>query len=181
MLFARRPVTRVSAAIGTVLAVVAVLFLTVDSGSRAHASATLTQVSSFGSNPGALQMYDYVPTSAAANAPLVVAMHGCTQQASDYYNDSGWPKYADLWGFDLVFPQQTSSNNSTECFDWFTASDDARGAGEAASILQMVTSVTPSRTLWNSGGFCVATWRPGGRGRLLNSAIVDSTIPAPRF
>ena len=151
MLFARRPITRVSTAIGTALAVVAALFLTVDSGSRAHASATLTQISSFGSNPGALQMFDYVPAAVSANAPLVVAMHGCTQQASDYYNDSGWPKYADLWGFYLVFPQQTSSNNSTDCFDWFTASDDSRGAGEAESIIQMVQymqahySVDPKR------------------------------------
>src|SRR6516165_8638914 len=49
------------------------------------------------------------------------------------------------------------------------------------SIRQTVTSVTPSRTLWSCGGFCVATWRPGGRGRVINSAIADSTIPAPRF
>jgi poly(3-hydroxybutyrate) depolymerase len=93
--------------------------LTTATHAQANTS-TLTQVSSFGSNPGSIQMYDYVPTSAGSNAPLVVALHGCTQTATDYYNDSGWPQYADQWGFDVVLPQQTSSNNSEECFDWFT-------------------------------------------------------------
>ncbi|HTR91417.1 MAG TPA: PHB depolymerase family esterase [Trebonia sp.] len=111
--------------------------LTTATHAQANTS-TLTAVSSFGSNPGSIQMYDYVPTSAGGNAPLVVALHGCTQTATDYYNDSGWPQYADQWGFDVVFPQQTSSNNSEECFDWFTPSDDSRGNGEAESIMQMV-------------------------------------------
>ncbi len=133
----RRPI-RASGALAVVLAVLTALLLATGSGQRAQAAGSLTQVSNFGSNPGALQMYDYVPATAQPNAPLVVALHGCTQQASDYYNDSGWPKYADLWGFDLVFPQQTSANNSLECFDWFTSSDDTRGNGEAASIVQMV-------------------------------------------
>jgi poly(hydroxyalkanoate) depolymerase family esterase len=133
----RRPIRAICAA-AVVLAVLTAFLVALGSGQRARAAASLTQVSNFGSNPGALQMYDYVPTSAGTNAPLVVALHGCTQQAADYYNDSGWPKYADLWGFDVVFPQQTSANNSTECFDWFTSSDDTRGNGEAASIIQMV-------------------------------------------
>src|SRR6266516_8158842 len=49
-----------------------------------------------------------------------------------------------------------------------------------ASILQIVTSVTPSRMLWNSGGSSVATSKPAGRGRLISSSTVDSTMPAPK-
>lgn len=148
----KSPTMRAATAVGTVLAVLVALVYVLTNATPALANtSTLTQISSFGSNPGSLQMFDYVPTSASSDAPLVVAMHGCTQQAADYYNDSGWPKYADEWGFDLVFPQQTSSNNSEDCFDWFTASDDSRGAGEAASIIQMVDymeahySINPKR------------------------------------
>jgi len=104
----------------------------------AAAAATLTQVTSFGSNPGNLQMYSYVPTGLPAGAPLVVALHGCTQNATDYYDDSGWPQYANLWNFAIVFPQQQTSNNDLDCFDWYTSSDDSRGEGEAESIYQMV-------------------------------------------
>jgi poly(hydroxyalkanoate) depolymerase family esterase len=102
-------------------------------------AAGLTQVSSFGSNPGSLNMYSYVPAGLPSNAPLVVAMHGCTQSATDYYTNSGWAKYADLYKFALVFPEQPSLTNPiSKCFDWGTPSNDSRGQGEALSIYTMV-------------------------------------------
>ncbi|WUS96788.1 PHB depolymerase family esterase [Streptomyces sp. NBC_00708] len=104
----------------------------------AAAAAGLQQVTGFGSNPGNLQMYAYTPAGLPANAPLVVALHGCTQTADAYYTNSGWPKYADAWGFAVVFPQTTSANNALSCFGWFDPNEDTRGKGEAASIVQMV-------------------------------------------
>ncbi|MEU0563033.1 PHB depolymerase family esterase [Dactylosporangium sp. NPDC006015] len=101
-------------------------------------AASLTAVSSFGSNPGNLAMYSYRPDGLPANAPLVVAMHGCTQNATDYFTNAGWRKYADLWRFALVLPEQKSANNSSSCFNWFETGDTARGSGEALSVKQMV-------------------------------------------
>ncbi|MFD5327789.1 PHB depolymerase family esterase [Streptomyces sp. NPDC127092] len=101
-------------------------------------AAGLTQVTGFGSNPGNLSMYAYVPDGLPAGAPLVVALHGCTQSAGDYYANSGWPKFADRYGFALVFPQTGSANNANSCFNWFEPGDSARGQGEALSIRQMV-------------------------------------------
>jgi poly(3-hydroxybutyrate) depolymerase len=110
-------------AIATVAAVIAALFAA--TANSASAQATLTQVTSFGSNPGNLQMYSYVPTGLPSGAPLVVALHGCTQNATDYYDDSGWPQYASQWDFAVVFPQQQTSNNDLDCFDWYTSSADS--------------------------------------------------------
>lgn len=104
----------------------------------APAAAGLVQVTGFGSNPGNLQMFAYTPDGLAAGAPLVVALHGCTQSANAYHSSSGWPKYADLWGFDVVFPQTTSANNALSCFGWFDQAESTRGRGEAASVVQMV-------------------------------------------
>lgn len=118
--------------------------------SAAVATAGLTQVPRFGSNPGGLQMYAYVPATARASAPLVVALHGCTQNAAGYYQGPGWPKYADQWGFDLVFPQQTPAGNAAGCFDWWTPSDDRRGAGEAESIMQMIQYMQATHSISRS-------------------------------
>ena len=104
----------------------------------APAAAGLQQVTGFGSNPGNLQMFAYTPDGLAAGAPLVIALHGCTQSANAYYTNSGWPQYADAWGFDVVFPQTTSANQPLSCFSWFDPAEDTRGRGEAASIVQMV-------------------------------------------
>ncbi|AEW99076.1 esterase, PHB depolymerase family (plasmid) [Streptantibioticus cattleyicolor NRRL 8057 = DSM 46488] len=101
------------------------------------ADGTLRQITGFGSNPGNLQMYEYAPAGLPAGAPLVVALHGCTQSADDYYADSGWAKYADLWRFAVVLPQTTTANNLMSCFSWFDPAKDARGVGEAASVAQM--------------------------------------------
>ncbi|MFE7401625.1 PHB depolymerase family esterase [Streptomyces sp. NPDC057557] len=120
------------------LALVAATLSTVGAAPPAAAAGGLQQVTGFGTNPGNLQMYEYAPAGLPANAPLVIALHGCTQTANDYYTNSGWPKYADLWGFAVVFPQTTSANNPLSCFGWFDPAEDSRGKGEAASIVQMV-------------------------------------------
>ena len=99
---------------------------------------SLTQVTGFGSNPGALSMYKYVPTGLPAGAPVVVALHGCAQSASNYDAETGWILLADRWKFALVLPEQTTGNNSSRCFNWFEAGDISRGSGEALSIKQMV-------------------------------------------
>ena len=98
---------------------------------------SMTAVSGFGSNPGALTMYAYVPAGVPANAPLVVAMHGCTQSAADYVN-AGWNDLADEEKIYVVYPEQSSSNNVEKCFDWFQDEDATRDSGEALSIKQMV-------------------------------------------
>jgi poly(hydroxyalkanoate) depolymerase family esterase len=105
----------------------------------AHAASSLTQVTGFGANPGNLAMYSYVPQGLPQGAPLVVALHGCTQTATDYYDHSGWPQFADKWGFAVVFPQTSSANNSLSCFSWFDSTKDTRGHGEAASVAEMVS------------------------------------------
>ncbi|HTA61963.1 MAG TPA: PHB depolymerase family esterase [Bacteroidia bacterium] len=95
-------------------------------------------VSSFGTNPGNLNMYSYVPTGITGKAPLVVVMHGCTQNAITVATQSGWNTLADRHKFFVMYPEQNSANNSSTCFNWFVQGDENRNQGEAYSIKQMV-------------------------------------------
>lgn len=101
-------------------------------------AAGLTEITGFGTDPGNLSMYAYAPDGLPAEAPVVVALHGCTQNANDYYTHSGWPEFADRYGFSLVLPQTSAANNANSCFNWFEPGDSTRGQGEALSIKQMV-------------------------------------------
>ncbi|MFE0591870.1 PHB depolymerase family esterase [Micromonospora echinospora] len=101
-------------------------------------AASLTPVTGFGSNPGNLAMYAYRPDGLPTNAPAVVLLHGCAQNATGYFTNSGWRKFADQWRFALILAEQKSANNSTSCFNWFETGDTARGQGEALSVKQMV-------------------------------------------
>ena len=99
--------------------------------------AALTAVTDFGPNPGALDMYEYVPAGLPANAPLVVVLHGCTQTASSM-ETAGWNALADAQHFAVLYPQQRSANQPLSCFTWYQTGDISRDMGEAASIVAMV-------------------------------------------
>lgn len=97
-----------------------------------------SEVANFGSNPGELRMFAYVPRDLGPSRPLVVALHGCVQSAGAYDDETGWAALADQWRFALLLPQQTYANNSAACFNWFEPGDFAREGGEAMSIKQMI-------------------------------------------
>jgi len=98
----------------------------------------LQEVLDFGSNPGALRMFTYVPPHAPEGCPLVVVLHGCTQTAAGYERGAGWSTLAERFGFALLLPEQQRANNPNGCFNWFQTGDIERGHGEALSIRQMV-------------------------------------------
>ncbi|MEV2278574.1 PHB depolymerase family esterase [Nocardiopsis sp. NPDC049922] len=125
---------RLVAALVTLLVTAATVLLS--TAPRAEA-ATLTPVFFFGANPGALGMYTYVPDGLPADAPLVVLLHGCGQNAAAYHARSGWAEHADAHGFALVYAEQRFTNNVNRCFNWFSPGDVARGSGEAASVRAM--------------------------------------------
>lgn len=120
--------------------------------SLGEVTSALTQVTGFGTNPGNLKMWKHVPASMPANAPLVVAMHGCTQTASAY-TQTGWNALAEHLKFYVVYPEQSSSNNQTNCFNWFEPGDTARGQGEALSIKQMVDKMKADHSIDSSRVF----------------------------
>src|SRR3984957_9320630 len=99
-------------------------------------SSRLTEVRGFGSNPGRLRMFKYVPT--APERALVVVLHGCTQNAEIYDFGAGWSTLAERYGFVLLMPQQEPSNNPNRCFNWFLSRHIERDKGETYSIRQMV-------------------------------------------
>ena len=113
-------------------------------GAFAPAAATVDRLQDLAggySNPGNLRGRYYVPEGLKAPAPLVVVLHGCTQDAAVYDHGSGWSKLADRHGFALLFPEQQRANNPMLCFNWFLDEDRRRGRGEAASIRAMVEAV----------------------------------------
>ncbi|MCS7482809.1 alpha/beta hydrolase family esterase [Umezawaea endophytica] len=119
-----------------IIALVLILLMTTTPSASA---ASVTEVTGFGTNPGNLRMFRYVPDNLPAGRPLVVALHGCTQDAAGYGTASGWLALADRYRFTVLLPQQQSANNLNKCFNWFQTTDTTRGQGEAASIAQMIT------------------------------------------
>jgi poly(hydroxyalkanoate) depolymerase family esterase len=104
-----------------------------------EASASLTEVTGFGDDPGDLRMYEYVPTSAEAHPPVLVAIHPCGGTGPDYHANTEFASLADRHGFVVVYPD---ANVSDQCFD--TSSPQALthdGGSDPTSIASMVRYV----------------------------------------
>jgi poly(hydroxyalkanoate) depolymerase family esterase len=133
----------------------------------------LTEVSEFGSNPGNLKMCSYVPDNLEPSRPLVVALHGCKQQAADYDDETGWIKFAERHQFALLFPQQQETNNSSKCFNWFEPNDIERDKGEAFSIRQMIEKMASDNDIDPEKVYVTGLSAGGGMATVMLAAYPD--------
>lgn len=102
-------------------------------------AAELVEVQAFGSNPGNLRMFGFVPPELPARAPLVVLAHGCLQGAEDIGRMTGWLDLAVERRFAIVLPQTSRDNEPfAGCFRTWLPEHQQRGAGEPLSIEQMI-------------------------------------------
>ena len=88
----------------------------------------LLETMRFGSNPGALRMFSFVPPDHHASPALVVVLHGCGQTAAAYDLGAGWSTLAKHYGFALLMPEQQPANNANGCFNWLNPEDTARSS-----------------------------------------------------
>jgi len=123
-------------------------------------------------NPGNLIGRCYVPPGLSGPAPLVVVLHGCTQNAAIYDHGSGWSRLADRHGFLLLFPEQQRANNPMLCFNWFSGNDSQRGMGEAASIKAMIEAMAKAHDVDRSRIFVTGLSAGGAM-----SSVMLATYP----
>ncbi len=114
---------------------------------RGREEGDLEEVKYFGSNPGTIRMYRHVPAGLPPGAPLVVALHGCDQDAKQYSRETGWNILADRYQFAVLYPETDRSNNPMKCWNWFRPQDQVRDGGEARSIRQMVDAMIAAHRL----------------------------------
>ena len=84
----------------------------------------------------------YVPASRNGRpGPLVVMLHGCTQDASDFAAGTGMNRQAEVHGCIVLYPEQAQGANPNRCWNWFEPAHQRAGAGEPAIIAGMVREV----------------------------------------
>jgi poly(hydroxyalkanoate) depolymerase family esterase len=83
----------------------------------------------------------YTPTKPVANPPLIVMLHGCTQNPTDFSAGTQMNVVAEKLGWVVVYPEQPSSANQNECWNWFVAADQARDQGEPALLAAITQQV----------------------------------------
>ncbi|MEV3984396.1 PHB depolymerase family esterase [Nonomuraea sp. NPDC049758] len=112
-------------------------------GAPQASAAVLTEVTSFGANPGGLRMYLYVPDRVAARPGVLVAMHGCNGWAPGFHQGTEFASLADRYGFIVIYPQANkSANGLSNCFDvWSNEALRHGGGSDPVSIVSMTNYV----------------------------------------
>jgi poly(hydroxyalkanoate) depolymerase family esterase len=84
----------------------------------------------------------YVPSSYNGQAlPLVVMLHGCTQNPSDFAAGTGMNAIAEQHDCFVVYPAQVQAANGSNCWNWFMADDQQRDRGEPSIIADITRDV----------------------------------------
>ncbi|UOY93349.1 PHB depolymerase family esterase [Ectobacillus sp. JY-23] len=91
----------------------------------------------------------YVPSGyqPGTKVPLVVMLHGCTQNPDDFAAGTQMNAVAEANNFLVIYPQQDSTYNANKCWNWFDPNHQSRGSGEPALIAGMVNQVKSQYTV----------------------------------
>lgn len=87
----------------------------------------------------------FVPASAAAPReappPLIVMLHGCTQDADDFAAGTRMNEHARACGAMVLYPEQARRAHGQQCWNWFKPQHQQRGRGEPALLAALTRQV----------------------------------------
>lgn len=116
----------------------------------------------------------YVPPHAGGRPlPLVVMLHGCTQDPDDFAAGTRMNEAARAQGFFVLYPAQSRQANPQRCWNWFKHSHQQRGRGEASLLSAMTRHVMASHDIDPARVYVAGLSAGGAMAAILGAAYPD--------
>lgn len=81
------------------------------------------------------------PQDDGPRLPLLVMLHGCTQNPDDFAAGTAMNELARAQGFYVLYPEQSQQANPQRCWNWFKHNHQERDRGEPALLAGMTREV----------------------------------------
>ncbi|MFJ6198524.1 alpha/beta hydrolase family esterase [Micromonospora sp. NPDC092111] len=132
-----------------VIAAVALLVAGVVGAAPAHAAGGTYFSGTYTNLAGIRDYHGYLPSSYRAGTPipLLVALHGCTENDVGFDLLTGLSALAERRGFIVVFPDQSVLANPAQCWNWPLTTNQRRGYGEPSIIAGITTQIRSRYTV----------------------------------
>ena len=138
-----------------------------------HGTWVASSLATMPTPPGAADYKLYIPPHAGDRAlPLIVMLHGCTQDPDDFAAGTAMNEAALAHGFYVLYPAQSQRVNPKRCWNWFKPNHQQRGRGEPALLAGMTREVMERHSIDPQRVF-VAGLSAGGA----MAAILGETYP----
>jgi hypothetical protein len=117
--------------------------------------------------------------------PLLLMLHGCTQNPDDFAAGTQMNSLAREHGFLVLYPAQTQHANASKCWNWFKTQHQRRDSGEPALLAALTRSVmaahrsTRRACMWPACPRAVR-WRTSWGARIPISSRRSASIRACR-
>lgn len=83
----------------------------------------------------------FVPAGLRPGAPVVMLLHGCTQDAAELARASRMNEHAGPRGVIVAYPEQPASAHPQKCWNWYLPAHQERGAEEPAILAAIADEV----------------------------------------
>ena len=101
------------------------------------------------------------PPGSGPALPLLVMLHGCTQDPDDFAAGTGMNALARELGFWVLYPAQSADANPQRCWNWFKHNHQQRGRGEAGLIASLTQTLVAQHGM-DPGRVWIAGLSAGG-------------------